>query len=88
MVQLFFDRIENIVGKGENAGNQHFLLFLKCFHNAFFQGSLKDAILWYMVKMQDCLLRIKKNQVSLNQLSVSDISSKFKFNPFPHNDTF
>ena len=22
---------ENIVGKGENAGNQHFLLFLQCF---------------------------------------------------------
>ena len=24
-------KMENIVGKGENAGNQHFLLFLKCF---------------------------------------------------------
>ena len=23
--------VENIVGKGENAGNQHFLLFLQCF---------------------------------------------------------
>ena len=23
--------LENIVGKGENAGNQHFLLFLQCF---------------------------------------------------------
>ena len=22
---------ENILGKGENAGNQHFLLFLQCF---------------------------------------------------------
>ena len=26
-----FDRTENIVGKGENAGNQHFLLFPQCF---------------------------------------------------------
>ena len=26
----FFHRIENIVGKGENAGYQHFLLFPKC----------------------------------------------------------
>ena len=26
--------IENIVGKGENAGNQHFLLFPQCFQNA------------------------------------------------------
>ena len=23
--------VENIVGKGENAGNQHFLLFPQCF---------------------------------------------------------
>ena len=28
---LVFDRIENIVGKGENASYQHFLLFLQCF---------------------------------------------------------
>ena len=26
-----YDRVENIVGKGENAGNQHFLLFPQCF---------------------------------------------------------
>ena len=29
-------RIENIVGKGENAGNQHFLLFPQCFQKAFY----------------------------------------------------
>ena len=28
------DRIENIVGKGENAGYQHFLLLSQCFQNA------------------------------------------------------
>ena len=27
------DSIENIVGKGENAGNQHFLLFPRRFQN-------------------------------------------------------
>ena len=26
-----FDRVENIVGKVENAGYQHFLLFPQCF---------------------------------------------------------
>ena len=26
-----FDALENIVGKGENADNQHFLLFTQCF---------------------------------------------------------
>ena len=34
-------RIENIVGKEENAGYQHFLLFPQCFQKAPFSGSLK-----------------------------------------------
>ena len=38
-------RVENIVGKGENAGYQHFLLFPQCFQNAFHIGSLKVGIL-------------------------------------------
>ena len=33
-----FDRKENIVGKGENAGYQHFLLFPRCFQKASFLG--------------------------------------------------
>ena len=28
---LYKNPFENIVGKGENAGNQHFLLFPQCF---------------------------------------------------------
>ena len=31
MMTSLFDRIENIVGRGENAGYQHFLLFHQCF---------------------------------------------------------
>ena len=38
--------IENIVGKGENAGNQHFLLFSHCFQKDSFSGSLKVGIVW------------------------------------------
>ena len=38
-----FDRLENIVGKGENAGYQHFLLFLHCFQKVSFFGSLKSG---------------------------------------------
>ena len=37
-------RIENIVGKGENAGYQHFLLFPQCFQKASISGSLKFGI--------------------------------------------
>ena len=32
------DSVENIVGNGENTGNQHFLLFPQCFQKASFQG--------------------------------------------------
>ena len=36
LVQFFSDRVGNFVGKGENAGFQHFLLFPQCFRKAFF----------------------------------------------------
>ena len=36
--QFFQDRIENFVGKGENAGYQHFLLFPTMFSKASFLG--------------------------------------------------
>ena len=37
-IKFVYHRMENIVGKGENAGYQHFLLFPKCFlpHQLFF----------------------------------------------------
>ena len=36
--KFVLDKIENIVGKEENAGYQHFLLFPQGFQKAFFQG--------------------------------------------------
>ena len=49
--KLKFDmeKVENIVGKVENAGyqsNQHFLLFPQCFQKASFSGSFKVGIVW------------------------------------------
>ena len=38
---------ENIMGKLENACNQHFLLFPHCFQRASDLGSLKVGIVWY-----------------------------------------
>ena len=38
------DRVENIVGKGENAGNQHFLLFPQFFQTPSCSRSLKVVI--------------------------------------------
>ena len=37
---------KNILGKGENAGYQHFLLFPKCFQIALFLGPLLVGIVW------------------------------------------
>ena len=39
-------RVENIVGKGENAAKQHFVLFPQCFQQVSYTGSLKVVIVW------------------------------------------
>ena len=38
------DKTENIEGKEENAGYQHFLLFSQCFKKAYSLGSLKPGL--------------------------------------------
>ena len=40
------DRVENTVGKGENAGYQHFLLLPQCFPEPSSLWSLKVGIVW------------------------------------------
>ena len=44
-LEFVLGRVEKIVGKGENAGCQHFLLF-PCFQKASVFGSLKVVIVW------------------------------------------
>ena len=53
-----FDRVENIVGKGENAGYQHFLLFPQCFEKASFPEMSKGVIVWEWVNEQMCHLMV------------------------------
>ena len=50
MIISVFDREENIVGKGENAGYQHFLLFPQCFQKASFPYTSKGVIVLEWVK--------------------------------------
>ena len=45
-LKFVFARVENFVGKGENAGYQHFLLFRQCSQKPYFEGSLKVWIVW------------------------------------------
>ena len=50
MIISVFDRVENIAGKGENAGYQHFLLFTQCFEKASFPDMSKGVVVWEWVK--------------------------------------
>ena len=45
-LKFVLGRVENIVGKGENAGYQHFLLLPQSFQNASILGLLKVRIVW------------------------------------------
>ena len=51
------DRVENIVGKGENAGYQHFLRFPQCFQKPYFPGSSKVGIMWERVNEFDKIIK-------------------------------
>ena len=44
VVQFFLDKIENIVGKGENAGYQHFLLSPQCIQRTLSQVCSKSVL--------------------------------------------
>ena len=50
MVQFFFDSVDKIVLKGENAGYQHFPLFPQCFQKVASPGLLKVGIVQESVK--------------------------------------
>ena len=60
MMISVFDRVENIVGKGEDAGYQHLLLFPECFQKASFLGSFKVEIVWKRVRQWSSLLAREK----------------------------
>ena len=49
-LKFLFERVENIVGNGENAGYQYVLLFPQCFPKDFYTGLLQVGIVWYRVK--------------------------------------
>ena len=50
-LKAVLEQVENITGKGENAGYQHFLLFPKCFQKPSLSGLLKVGIVLERVKM-------------------------------------
>ena len=59
MIISVFDRLENIVGKGGNAGYQHFPLFPQCFEKDSLQETSKGVIVWEWVKTQESSLKFQ-----------------------------
>ena len=57
MMIFDFDSVANVVGKGENDVNKHFLLFTQCFQKASFSGSLKVG---------DCVVKSYVSARSIN----------------------
>ena len=57
MTISLFDRVENTVGKGENAGYHHFLLFPQCFPKSSSSG---------VVKSQDCMVKSQNKMAFRN----------------------
>ena len=49
MIISVFDRVENIVGKRENAGYQRFPLFTQCFEKASFPDTSRGVRVWVWV---------------------------------------
>ena len=66
LLKFVLGRVENIVGKRENAGYQHFLLFPQCFQKLSSPEVLKVRIVWY---------RVNKIQFYFQNLSGYDTKS-------------
>ena len=74
---VVFDWVENIVGKGENTGNQHFFLFQTMFSNvSFFRAHIFQCTRHENRKSQvliagsaDCPLRIDHSGIEFIPLS-------------------
>ena len=63
-----------MVGKGENAVNQHFLLFPKCFRKTFFLRAItKIGTVWQRVKRLLKKKREKKKILENKNTSVTEI---------------
>ena len=85
MMNFVLDRVENIVGKEENAGYQHFLLFPQCFQKPFFSGSVKVGIVWERVNKLHfsasgsvMMARTKDNCQDLVAIKIMDLTNQPK----------
>ena len=65
MIIYVFDRVENIVGKGEIACISMFFLFPRCFQKASFLDPSKGVIVWEW----DNMCYLKRKQVTVVKMT-------------------
>ena len=71
------ERVENIVGKGENDGNQHFLLFLQFFQKLSLPVVLEVGIVWKKVEFSHVTLMLVTDKILLQFQKAGKISFTF-----------
>ena len=62
------------MGKGENAGYQHFLLFLQCFQKASYSKLLKVGIVWQRVKTEMISVLVIRSRTSPTRVGQKNTS--------------
>ena len=77
-LKFVLGRVQNIVGKGENAAYQHFLLFPQCFQKASLLRSFKVRIVWLRVHY----INIFCQKPAFNPLRNNEILSLSKLKAF------
>ena len=65
---------ENLVGKGENAGNQHFLLFLQCFLPFPKQFSIYQSLIFCRLQVVSIWTSLKFHRLIKSQRAALKIS--------------
>ena len=63
MMIFVFHKVQKVLGKGENAGIQHFLLFPQCFQKAFTSRSLKVGIMWRRIELNIICMCVSKESL-------------------------
>ena len=76
-LKFVLERVENIVGKGENAGYQHFLLFPPCFPRCSFIGFLNVMIVWERFNSFTSYESLRSAQTDMN--ATFSLFLNFKF---------
>ena len=91
MLEFVFDRFENIVEKGENAGYHNYILFLQCFKRLLYQSPLKmelyGTVLLSFVHTKMCRVAIgliRSKEIKIGPSAISKVYNNLIFLGLSH----